>query len=210
MYFISKDNKKEGPYTLEEVIAMRLTDDILVWKEGISWTNVTELPELTRVIIKTPPPIPVDIQNEKENEKKAHYYEAMKKAAGNIIGYSLLIGLAGAAIVAYYFNELSYTDEWPDKYHIFHGSEEKNNHLLSYWPFFVLYLLIFEIIALIIAGIKIASIKPEIENKEIAKMSKHNSKDGDEVSSNSLVYYVGRFIGSILGIFGLLFRKNKY
>ncbi len=195
MYFISKNNSKEGPYTLEEVLAMRLTDDILVWKDGmIAWSKISELPEFKNVVIKTPPSLP----DEKENEKKGNYNKAKKKAAVNIIVYSLLIGLGVATIVAFYFNEMSYTNEWPDKYHIFHSSEEKNNHFLTYLPFLVLHLLVFEIIALIIAGVK------------IAKMSQHNLRDSGEVSSNSLLFYVGRFIGTILGIFGLLFGKNKH
>jgi hypothetical protein len=36
MYFVSKNNKKEGPLTFDEVRNLKLTDDVLIWKEGMA------------------------------------------------------------------------------------------------------------------------------------------------------------------------------
>ena len=170
MYFISKNNKKDGPYTLDEVLAMRLTDDMLVWKDGISWSKVSELPELKQVVIKTPPPLPYEIQNEKDKKKKEEIKETKKAEARFVIVGSLFYGAIVAAVISYFINEASYGNDWPDKYRIFHSSEEMNNHLLSYWPIFLGWLLIAEIIALIIAGIMITMRKPqEKESGQVRK-----------------------------------------
>lgn len=46
-YFIAKDGKQTGPYSLEEVRSMSLSPDTLVWYNGMeNWAKAATLPEL--------------------------------------------------------------------------------------------------------------------------------------------------------------------
>ena len=66
MYYIVKV-KEEGPFTLEQVLELSLTDDTLVWKKGMSyWSKVTEIEELRSTIIAAPPPLLVGIKKDTE------------------------------------------------------------------------------------------------------------------------------------------------
>lgn len=157
MYFISKDNRKEGPFTIEELRGKRLTDDMLAWKEGITnWCKISEIPELKDMVITTPPPLPHEIQN--EARKKT--FKIKKEKAKSIIIVCLAYGAVAAAFIAYFINEASYESNWPDKYPIYHTYAERNNHLLSYFPIFLGWLLVSEVVALIVAGIRISMLKP--------------------------------------------------
>jgi hypothetical protein len=155
MYFISKDNKKEGPYTLDEVLAMRLTDDMLVWKEGINWSKVSELPELMSVVIKTPPLLPSEVQKEYAAKRKALVVEVKKKFAWDIVWGSLLVGLLIAILLSYclaIYAETGGTNEYP--IYQYPGRD-------WFWYFFPGVLAIVEIVCLIVAGILIFKYKPE-------------------------------------------------
>lgn len=66
-YFINKGAEKKGPFTLEELKKMELTEDYLVWANGFDdWTKITDVEELKDIIIDTPPLTPM----EKEKAKK--------------------------------------------------------------------------------------------------------------------------------------------
>ena len=158
MYFISKDNKKEGPYTLDEVLAMRLTDDILVWKDGINWSKVSELPELAPVVIKTPPPLPIEVQKVEVDKRKLQASHLKKKAAWDIVGGSLFVGLLVALIASYClasYAETGGTNEYP--IYQYPGRD-------WFWYFFPGVLAIIEIVCLIVAGILIVKYKPKDGN----------------------------------------------
>lgn len=65
-YFIYKDNRQQGPFTIERLAAMGLTSDTLVWREGMGqWTPAWQIDELKAVIegrasgTAAPPPPPV-------------------------------------------------------------------------------------------------------------------------------------------------------
>ena len=58
-YFISKNNKKLGPFTIEELQEEGIDMNTLVWKHGMSdWKKANEFEELQDMLSKTPPPIP--------------------------------------------------------------------------------------------------------------------------------------------------------
>lgn len=67
MYFISRNNTKEGPLTIEQLKDLKLDEDTLVWKEGMSnWSKIIEIEELNGYYTKNPPPLPGE--NEKQDE----------------------------------------------------------------------------------------------------------------------------------------------
>lgn len=58
-YFISLNNKKSGPFSLDELKKMNLTDEYLVWQNGFDdWKNIIEVDELKDFYVKLPPPLP--------------------------------------------------------------------------------------------------------------------------------------------------------
>jgi hypothetical protein len=59
LYFIEKNGKQSGPYSLEELAHEKITKDTLVWKEGLTnWQKALEFPELKIIIVSIPPPLP--------------------------------------------------------------------------------------------------------------------------------------------------------
>lgn len=67
MYFISRNNTKEGPLSIEQLKDLKLTEDTLVWKEGMSnWSKISEIEELNGYYIKKPPSLPGE--NEQQDE----------------------------------------------------------------------------------------------------------------------------------------------
>jgi len=69
-YFISKGTKKEGPYSLEELSSMKLSENYFIWKEGfVNWKNITEVDELKKDIIPTPPLTPTELQRKRLKAK---------------------------------------------------------------------------------------------------------------------------------------------
>ncbi|MDY4245252.1 MAG: DUF4339 domain-containing protein, partial [Porphyromonas sp.] len=58
-YYIIRNEQQAGPYTLEELAAMGITPDTIVWTEGMAdWTparQVSELASLFTTTAQTPP-----------------------------------------------------------------------------------------------------------------------------------------------------------
>ena len=74
-YFYLKGPDKIGPLTIDELKEVSLTDDTLIWYEGLNeWTKFSELIELKKGIIgkieNIPPPIPENIIKEQKKLKK--------------------------------------------------------------------------------------------------------------------------------------------
>ena len=58
-FYLVKDRKRHGPYTLEELATSGLERTSLVWRQGMTtWMRADLLPELAELIITIPPPIP--------------------------------------------------------------------------------------------------------------------------------------------------------
>ena len=150
MYFISRNNQKEGPHTLEEVLAMRLTDDMLVWKEGdINWSKVSELPELAHVVIKTPPPLPSERATNQSIERKSERYKKGKEIIIRNAIWGVVVAVVLDLILATYC-ESGGSNEFP----IFRapGRETFSDFLIGLFPYS---LLISEVIVIIIGFIEI-------------------------------------------------------
>lgn len=70
MYFISRNNIKEGPYTFNQIRDFNLTEDTLIWKEGlVNWVKIKELQEFESLIIKSPPPLPFEVEKKERNDE---------------------------------------------------------------------------------------------------------------------------------------------
>lgn len=85
-YFIYKDNRQQGPFTTEQLSAMGLTSETLVWREGMEqWTPAWQVQELRDAIAgkanpsgtTTPPPPPVaesgDAGNDGTEDESTRY-----------------------------------------------------------------------------------------------------------------------------------------
>lgn len=70
-YFYSHDNKKNGPYSFEELKHEGIRDDSLIWFEGLDdWTKAKYILELKEVLELSPPPVmpcEININNESES-----------------------------------------------------------------------------------------------------------------------------------------------
>lgn len=59
VYFVIIDGRKEGPFTFEEAIKLRLKSETLVWHEGLTdWKPAVEIEELKNITSLSPPPNP--------------------------------------------------------------------------------------------------------------------------------------------------------
>ena len=48
-YFITRGTEKKGPFSIDALTKMALTNDYLIWKEGFEkWKPITEIEELKR------------------------------------------------------------------------------------------------------------------------------------------------------------------
>ncbi len=63
-FFIIKDNKQRGPYTLEELAGIGITSETLVWREGLgTWKPAWQVDELRAILdgkpadAAAPPPV---------------------------------------------------------------------------------------------------------------------------------------------------------
>ena len=64
-FFIIKDNKQRGPYSIEQLAEMGITSGTLVWREGLgTWKPAWQVDELRAILdgkptdAATPPPVP--------------------------------------------------------------------------------------------------------------------------------------------------------
>lgn len=161
MYFVAIDNKKEGPLTFDEVLNLKLTDEVMIWKEGMSdWTKVTDLPEFQKFIFKTPPPLPFEIRNRKKKEFKTErtFYAGKTFLRNALIGFILAI-ILDLIITAY--AKTGGTIE----HHIFLTHEEREHPSIIFWAAFPYCLLIGEFLLLLIATIQVIIFRPQRQIK---------------------------------------------
>ncbi|MCQ2268414.1 MAG: GYF domain-containing protein [Bacteroidaceae bacterium] len=58
-YFVLLNDERRGPYTLEELAKKYITEDVLVWHEGMDgWEKAGKLEELKSIIKQMPPEPP--------------------------------------------------------------------------------------------------------------------------------------------------------
>ena len=190
MYFISRNNKKEGPLSLEEVKKLTLTEDILVWKEGMSnWVNIKEIPELKDLVIIAPPPLPSEIKEEEDKEFKKFKYEKGQK----IIIRNFLIGLPLGLILAanhYYQATHSAGEQIDNMFPIYLTREERDSPFLIFWHILPYTLLVGQIIMLLISGLQIYRIKPKLNETDSNSTNdiKYQKSDAKILTTNQEHY----------------------
>jgi len=82
-YFIAKGAEKKGPFTIEELKKMDLTNEYLIWKNDfVDWKPIASIPELQEDIMQVPPPTPFEILE-----------ESNKKNIGEVVTKTLIIFL---------------------------------------------------------------------------------------------------------------------
>lgn len=88
-YFIEQNGKKQGAFTLEELIKLDIYDDAMVWKAGWEdWKQSTEVDELTEYVIIKPPPTKQEKAVQEIRAKKNSLIEHIKlKYPKFIIGF---------------------------------------------------------------------------------------------------------------------------
>jgi hypothetical protein len=107
MYFYSKNNQQEGPFTFEEIKTKEIQKTTLVWKEGMKeWVSADKIEELKELFFKFPPPLPNEnILVVKPEKSKLYNYNEIKydeqvNYSGLITGL-ILLGLS--ILYAFYF-----------------------------------------------------------------------------------------------------------
>lgn len=194
MYFVSKDNKKEGPLSLEEVKRLKLTEDILVWKEGMSnWVNIKEIDELKDLIIITPPPLPSELKLEEDKEFEKFRLNKTKQ----ILLRNGLIGLVVGIIfsVNHYYQATHSSGEGIDNlFPIYLTREERDNPFLIFWHILPYTLLLVQIIMLLVSGFQIYNIK----KTDIKKNERTSSLELSESIDNNDSWFISTIIVLIL------------
>lgn len=67
-YYIIKDNRRQGPYSIEYLRETGLTQDTKVWREGLDgWTDAAEVAEVAEFALPAAPP-PVDAPQDSKAE----------------------------------------------------------------------------------------------------------------------------------------------
>ena len=87
-YFISKGTEKKGPFSLEDLMKMEITEDYLIWKDGFDkWVPISEIELLKPHVIKLPPELPLS-----KNENVGFDYKKNLKLYGLVfIGLFILL-----------------------------------------------------------------------------------------------------------------------
>jgi hypothetical protein len=69
MYFVIRNNKKEGPFKLAQLSEKNINRKTLVWKEGLDdWVEASSLPELEELIKNEPPDFEKSLSNKVAND----------------------------------------------------------------------------------------------------------------------------------------------
>ena len=84
-YYIEINGKPKGPFTIEELKELTITEESVVWKEGLpNWVKATEIEEINKLIkisVKPnkiiPPPLPVNPFDVKQT-RHIHRIEIIK------------------------------------------------------------------------------------------------------------------------------------
>lgn len=121
VYYVSHENQKRGPLTIEEIKNIKLTPHTLVWRnDSPDWLPATSFSELSKNIIELPPLLPV----EKFKIQKTNNFEQTKT---KLLKYYLILS-AVITILSSFITIISYNN-WPGKGH---ESDFGPNTRLSY------------------------------------------------------------------------------
>ncbi len=69
-YYVIRNNKRQGPFTIEQLQEAGLTRTTKVWREGLAdWTNAADVKELAEMATADAPP-PVTTPQEEANRRE--------------------------------------------------------------------------------------------------------------------------------------------
>jgi len=118
-YFITKGTKKEGPFSIDDLGKMTLTNDYLIWKEGFEkWKPITEIEELKSIVIETPPPTPLQ---EKRKKQKSVFLKSLEIGVFRIPAFWLIMFIIMGGFAQDYSLEELYGKN--DNFPIFGGAD---------------------------------------------------------------------------------------
>jgi len=119
-WYIRRNNKNLGPYSVEELRQLSLTHEDYVWKEGLAnWRRAASLPELEPLLTTTIPPPFLSQKNTAANstllgmfQKRSRSYTASNRAKSRIrtrlIGIGILLVLSLLTYIIYANNQTRY------------------------------------------------------------------------------------------------------
>jgi hypothetical protein len=91
-YYIHIDNKQEGPFGINELKELPITEETLVWFEGAeNWLNAANVDELKVLFKSIPPPIPKPTTPLSIETPKTKNKLALKKWVLPILGLSIVL-----------------------------------------------------------------------------------------------------------------------
>ncbi len=105
-YYLHLNNKQEGPFSLDELKKMSITQETLVWYEGSEeWKNAGVVNELKILFKSIPPQIPISSENnEALKNVKTPNKTALKKWLLPVISISIIL-IAGISLFIYQSNK---------------------------------------------------------------------------------------------------------
>lgn len=126
-YFIAISGEQKGPYSIDEVKSMSLSNDTLVWYKGLKdWTELKDIEELCSLVIdeELPPPLPSTVPMNVAIEKpvKIEVYKGQQNKEKRKTNYShifakevvyfakILGGCIGGVLLCYF---LLYVAKYP-------------------------------------------------------------------------------------------------
>lgn len=94
-YFIKINEEQKGPFTLDELKEMSLTDKYLYWTEGYSsWRKITEIKELENSVLKLPPTIDPNQNKINEITQKNNQRKLLFIILGSLVIFFILGGFS--------------------------------------------------------------------------------------------------------------------
>lgn len=128
-YFINSNGRKEGAYTLEELLSKDIYDNALIWKAGWDdWKNALEVDEIKDYVILTPPPTKEEI---KIVDRNRYFSKYIKEFKDTFLSFIVTTSIISVFWNIYFFNyaKMGGTYEHP----IYLTIEERANPSLIFW-----------------------------------------------------------------------------
>lgn len=94
-YFLMKGGQRHGPLTPRQMVDLGLTGAHAVWREGLAgWTRAADVPELSKLAGKLPPPAPsaepgtaaVEPTTPSRTSRASVYASSAVRLTGNVLG----------------------------------------------------------------------------------------------------------------------------
>lgn len=126
-YFIAISGEQKGPYSIDEVKSMSLSNDTLVWYKGLKdWTELKDIEELCSLVIdeELPPPLPSTVpmnvaiekpvkievyKGQQNKEKRRNNYSHI--FAKEVVYFAKILGGCIGGVLLCYF--LLYAAKYP-------------------------------------------------------------------------------------------------